>query len=48
MQLSGTWTATDGPWMAVRIESPNSYHRQRLADQQWVFQVHQDYFHVAR
>jgi hypothetical protein len=48
MQLFGPWTATQGPWKAVQIKEPNSYQRQRLADQQWVFQAHQDHIHVAR
>jgi hypothetical protein len=48
MQLFGPWTATEGPWKPMRIEDPNPYQRQRLADQQWVFQAHQDHIHVAR
>jgi hypothetical protein len=48
MQLFGPWTATEGPWKAMQIKDPNVYQRQRLADQQWVFQAHQDHIHVAR
>lgn len=48
MQLFGPWTATEGPWKTMQIKNPNSYQRQRLADQQWVFQAHQDHIHVAR
>jgi hypothetical protein len=48
MQLFGPWTATEGPWKAMPIKDPNSYQRQRLADQQWVFRAHQDHIHVAR
>ncbi len=48
MQLFGPWTATDGPWKAMQIKEPTPYQRQRLADQQWVFQAHQDHMHVAR
>ena len=48
MQLFGPWTATHGPWKAMQIKEPNPYQRQRLADQQWVFQAHQDHIHVAR
>jgi hypothetical protein len=48
MQLFGPWTATEGPWKAMQIKNPNPYQRQRLADQQWVFQAHQDHIHVAR
>jgi hypothetical protein len=48
MQLFGPWTATEGPWKAMQINEPNPYQRQRLADQQWVFRVHQDHIHVAR
>jgi len=48
MQLFGPWTATEGPWSAMQIKNPNPYQRQRLADQQWVFQAHQDHIHVAR
>jgi hypothetical protein len=48
MQLFGPWTATEGPWKAMQIKNPNPYQQQRLADQQWVFQAHQDHIHVAR
>jgi hypothetical protein len=48
MQLFGPWTATEGPWNAMHIDSPNPDQRRRLADQQWVFQAHQDHIHVAR
>jgi hypothetical protein len=48
MQLFGPWTATEGPWRPMQIKDPNPYQQQRLADQQWVFQAHQDHFHVAR
>ena len=33
---------------AIQIENPNPYERQILADQQWVFQAHQDHMHAAR
>ena len=48
MQLFGPWTANEGPWKAIRIENPTPEERPRLADQQWVFQAHQDHIHVAR
>ena len=48
MQLFGPWTATEGPWTTMRITHPTPYQRQRLADQQWVFQAHHDHIHVAR
>lgn len=48
MQLFGPWTATEGPWKAMQINGPNPYQEQRLADQQWIFQAHQDHIHVAR
>jgi hypothetical protein len=48
MQLFGPWTATEGPWKAMRIENPNAYQQQRLADQRSVFRAHQDHVHVAR
>ena len=48
MQLFGPWTATEGPWKAMQIENPNPKERQRLADQRWVFQAHEDHIHVAR
>ena len=48
MQLFGPWTATEGPWKAMQIENPTPEERQRLADQRWVFQAHQDHIHVAR
>jgi hypothetical protein len=48
MQLFGPWTASEGPWKAMQIKAPNPYQRQRLADQQWVFQAHQDHLHVAK
>ncbi|MCX7596932.1 MAG: hypothetical protein N2235_24950 [Fischerella sp.] len=48
MQLFSPWTATEGPWKPMQIENPSFYQRQRLADQQWVFQAHQDHIHVAR
>ena len=48
MQLFGPWTATEGPWKAMQIKNPNLYEQQRLADQQWIFQAHQDHIHVAR
>lgn len=47
-QLFGPWTATEGPWKTMRVKDPNPYQQQRLADQQWVFQAHQDHIHVAR
>jgi hypothetical protein len=40
MQLFGHWTATKGPWKAMRMESPTPEAHQRLADQQWVFRAH--------
>jgi hypothetical protein len=48
MQLFGPWTATEGPWKIMQIKAPNPYQRQRLADQHWVFQAHQDHIHVAK
>jgi hypothetical protein len=48
MQLFGPWTATEGPWKAMQIKNPNAYQKEHLADQQWVFQAHQDHIHVAR
>jgi len=30
------------------VAHPTPYQRQRLADQQWVFQAHHDHIHVAR
>ncbi len=48
MQLFGPWTATEGPWNTMQIKNPNAYQQQHLADQQWVFQAHQDHIHVAR
>jgi hypothetical protein len=48
MQLFGPWTPTEGPWKTMHIKDPSPYQRQRLADQQWVFQAHQDHIHVAK
>jgi hypothetical protein len=48
MQLFGPWTASEGPWKAMQIQNPNPYQRLRMADQQWVFQAHEDHIHVAR
>ena len=48
MQLFGPWTAAEGPWKAMQIENPTPDERQRLADQRWVFQAHEDHIHVAR
>lgn len=48
MQLFGPWTAIEGPWKAMQVENPTFEERQRLADQRWVFQAHQDHIHVAR
>jgi hypothetical protein len=48
MQLFGPWTATEGPWKAMQFDNPAPEERQRLADQKWVFQAHQDHIHVAR
>jgi hypothetical protein len=48
MQLFGPWTATEGPWKAMQIKDPTPYQQQRLADQKWVFQAHQDHIHVAK
>jgi hypothetical protein len=48
MQLFGPWTPTEGPWKTMQIKAPNPYQCQRLADQKWVFQAHQDHIHVAR
>ena len=47
-QLFGPWTATEGPWKAMHIKDPSPAQQQRLADQQWVLQAHQDHIHVAR
>jgi hypothetical protein len=47
-QLFGPWTATDGPWRALRIDEPNPLQQRRLADQRWVFAAHQDHIHAAR
>ena len=47
-QLFGPWTATDGPWKTLQIKDPTTYQIRRLADQQWVFEAHQDHIHVAR
>jgi len=47
-QLFGPWTATEGPWKAMEFKDPTPYQRQRLADQQWVFQAHKDHIHVAK
>jgi hypothetical protein len=48
IQLFGPWTATEGPWKAMRIRHPTPYQRQRLADQAWVFRAHRDHIHVGR
>lgn len=48
IQLFGPWTATEGPWKAMRIEKPTPEQRQRLRDQRWAFRAHQDHIHVAR
>ena len=48
MQLFGPWTAVEGLWKQMQIDTPTTYQKERLADQQWVFQAHQDYVHVAR
>ena len=48
VQLFGPWTPTEGPWKTMLIKDPNPYQRHRLADQQWVFQAHQDHIHVTR
>jgi ATP-dependent exoDNAse (exonuclease V) beta subunit len=48
MQLFGPWTAVEGPWKQMQIDTPTTYQKERLADQQWVFQAHQDHIHVAR
>jgi len=48
MQLFGPWTAAEGPWKQMHIETPTAYQKERLADQQWVFQAHEDHIHVAR
>jgi hypothetical protein len=40
--------AAEGPWKQMQIENPTAYQRERLADQQWVFQAHQDHIHVAK
>ena len=47
MQLFGPWTAIEGPWKTMQIERPSLYQHERLADQQWVFEQHQDHIHVA-
>jgi hypothetical protein len=48
MQLFGPWTAAEGPWKQMQIDNLTAYQKERLADQQWVFQAHQDHIHVAR
>jgi hypothetical protein len=48
VQLFGPWTATEGPWKEMKIKNPNLFQQQRLRDQQWVFQAHQDHIHVAK
>jgi hypothetical protein len=47
-QLFGPWTATEGRWKVMHVDSPAPAQRQRLADQQWVFEAHQDHLHAAR
>jgi hypothetical protein len=47
MQLFGPWTAAEGPWKVILFKNPNPYQQQRLADQQWVFQAHEDHIHLA-
>jgi hypothetical protein len=47
MQLFGPWTATEGPWKAMQIKTPNAYQEQRLTDQRWVFRARQDHIHAA-
>jgi hypothetical protein len=32
----------------MQIKDSTPYQRQRLADQQWVFQAHQDRIHLAK
>lgn len=48
VQLFGPWTATEGPWKAMRLEDPTPLEQRRLADQRWVHAAHQDHIHVAR
>jgi hypothetical protein len=48
IQLFRPWTASEGPWQAMRIRKPNPYQRRRLADQRWVFLAHRDHIHVAK
>jgi hypothetical protein len=47
-QLFGPWTASEGPWKAIKAPAATTRELQRLRDQRWVFSAHQDHIHVAR
>jgi hypothetical protein len=48
VQLFGPWTEQLGPWRRMRLERPTADQQQLLAEQERIFQVHQDHIHVAR
>jgi hypothetical protein len=47
VQLFGPWTDQLGPWRRVRFDRPTAAQRQFMAEQERIFQAHQDHIHVA-
>ena len=47
VQLFGPWTDQLGPWRRLRFENPTEDQRQLVAEQEHIFQAHQDHIHVA-
>jgi hypothetical protein len=48
VQLFGPWTPTDGPWKEICPERADEQQLRRKAEQQKIFQVHEDHIHVAK
>ena len=47
VQLFGPWTERLGPWRRLHLEAPSDAQRQMMAEQERIFQAHQDHIHVA-
>lgn len=47
VQLFGPWTDRLGPWHRLSFETPTDAQRQMIAEQERIFQAHQDHIHVA-
>jgi hypothetical protein len=47
VQLFGPWTDQLGPWRRLRFDAPTDAQNQLMAEQEHIYQAHQDHIHVA-